>query len=136
MYSRRTLQDDEGAMIVEFGILVPILLFLVFGIVDFGRALYSLNNITTAVREGARYGAVRENPVADSALIRAQVERKLALYGGTTVDSVIVTPDLGARELTVAARITFRPITPLMRMIGRTNIPMRQQAVFRLEDWK
>jgi Flp pilus assembly protein TadG len=41
---------------VEFGVLVPVFLLLVFGIVDLGHAFYMDQIITTASREGARYG--------------------------------------------------------------------------------
>jgi len=48
---RRT---DEGAAAVEFALLLPILLLLVFGIVDFSRLLNAQLNLTEAAREGAR----------------------------------------------------------------------------------
>jgi len=40
---------------VEFAIVLPILVLLVFGIIDFGHALYMKAEITSASREGARY---------------------------------------------------------------------------------
>lgn len=43
-------------MTVEFAILMPLFLLLVFGIVDFGHAFYMRHLITNACREGARYG--------------------------------------------------------------------------------
>jgi len=48
---------EEGSMTVEFAILMPLFLLLVFGIVDFGHAFYIRHLITNASREGARYGA-------------------------------------------------------------------------------
>jgi len=44
-------------MTVEFGILVPIFVLLVFSIVDMGHAWYMKLEITSASREGARYGS-------------------------------------------------------------------------------
>lgn len=55
---RSTQQDLRGAQIVEFAIVVPILLLLVIGIIDFGRAYFSWVIITNGAREGARVAAV------------------------------------------------------------------------------
>jgi Flp pilus assembly protein TadG len=52
----RLRRREEGSVAVEFGILVPLFLLLVFGIVDFGHAYYMKEMATNASREGARYG--------------------------------------------------------------------------------
>ena len=45
---------------VEFAILLPVLLLLLFGIIDFGRALNAQITITQAAREGARLDALNQ----------------------------------------------------------------------------
>ena len=49
---------ERGAAAVEFALLLPVLLLLVFGIIDFGRALNAQITLTQAAREGARLAAV------------------------------------------------------------------------------
>jgi Flp pilus assembly protein TadG len=44
---------------VEFAIVSVIFLFLLFGVVEFGRAVWIKNSINAGAREGARYAAVR-----------------------------------------------------------------------------
>jgi Flp pilus assembly protein TadG len=126
--------NERGALVVEFGLIVPILFLLVFGIVDFGRAYFTMNNLAAAVREGARYGAVRENPAGDADLIKQRVVNFSYTFGGTPLPksnvAVTVNPDT---TLTVTATYTFRTITPLVNLIGLDSIPMQQTAVFRLE---
>ena len=51
---------DRGAAVVEFALLVPLLLLLLFGIIDFGRALNAQITITQAAREGARLVALNQ----------------------------------------------------------------------------
>ena len=49
---------DRGSVAVEFALLLPLLLLLVFGIIDFGRALNAQITLTQAAREGARLAAL------------------------------------------------------------------------------
>jgi hypothetical protein len=49
---------QEGAAAVEFALIAPILVILVFGILQFGVAFLHVQTIRSAVREGARYAAV------------------------------------------------------------------------------
>ncbi len=52
----RSLNEDKGASLVEFAIVLPVLLVIVFGLVEFGRLVAVTTQVTTASREGARYG--------------------------------------------------------------------------------
>jgi Flp pilus assembly protein TadG len=52
----RLLRQERGGIAVEFAIIIPILLLLIFGIVDFGHAWYMDHMMSNASREGARYG--------------------------------------------------------------------------------
>jgi Flp pilus assembly protein TadG len=52
-------QTETGQALVEFTMVLPVLLVLLFGLVDFGRAFYSWLLVTNAAREGARVAAVQ-----------------------------------------------------------------------------
>ncbi|WP_419661471.1 putative TadE family protein [Desulfosarcina variabilis str. Montpellier] len=54
-----TKKEDGGAL-VEFAILLPILLLILGGIIDFGALYYNKQVLTNASREGARMGIVRQ----------------------------------------------------------------------------
>jgi hypothetical protein len=47
---------EEGAVAVEFALILPFLVLLVFGIMDFGHYFYISHMVSDASREGARYG--------------------------------------------------------------------------------
>ncbi len=49
----------RGAVAVEFALVAPLILVLLFGIVEFGVMMYNQAVITNAAREGARWGAVQ-----------------------------------------------------------------------------
>jgi Flp pilus assembly protein TadG len=54
--------DQRGTAVVEFALVAPILFLLVFGILDFGRALNYYNQMTQLAGQGARAAAVDNNP--------------------------------------------------------------------------
>jgi Flp pilus assembly protein TadG len=57
MRRRRT----RGQALVEFALVFPIFILVVMFMADFGRAVFSYNSITNAVREAARLGIVNQD---------------------------------------------------------------------------
>ena len=51
-------KSEKGASAVELALILPILILLIFGIVEFGIAFNNYITITHAAREGARLAAV------------------------------------------------------------------------------
>jgi Flp pilus assembly protein TadG len=56
------LREQAGQAVVEFAILIFPLVLIVFGILDFGRALNYYNDLTQLAGQGARAAAVNQNP--------------------------------------------------------------------------
>ena len=59
---RRLISSERGTAVVEFALIAPILFLLVFGIVEFGRALNYYNDLTQLSGQGARAAVVSRNP--------------------------------------------------------------------------
>ena len=51
-------QSQKGSVLVEFALILPVFLTLLFGVVTFSIALYNKTVLTMATREGARAGAM------------------------------------------------------------------------------
>jgi Flp pilus assembly protein TadG len=51
-------RGQSGQSLVEFAIGLVVLLLLVFGVVDLGRAVFTYNSISQCAREGTRYAVV------------------------------------------------------------------------------
>lgn len=58
---RRLIKKDEGVSAVEFAIILPILLLLLIGIIEFGWLLNGYITITGGAREGARLAVLGKN---------------------------------------------------------------------------
>lgn len=48
--------SEIGATLVEFAVIFPLLLMLLFGVIEFGRLVTTIISVSTASREGARFG--------------------------------------------------------------------------------
>lgn len=97
---------DDGAALVEFAVLAPLLILLVLGIVEFGYLFAQYNEIRHAARETGRYAAV-SNPdrdgggVGDSDVIDAACDA-LNLPGGATFDLDVTAEDPSGTALSGA----------------------------------
>src|SRR5207249_8165182 len=70
---------------VEFALVAPLMLILLFGIVDFGRVVYAYVTLNQAVNEGARV-AIRDSPLLPT---NADVENAVKAHA---VDVVLANP--------------------------------------------
>ena len=79
--NRRT----RGQSLLEMAFVVLIFLFLLFGIIEFGRALWTYNTIVQATRAGARWAVVNVQSNSDTAN-KTKVQN-MVVYGDPNVSS-------------------------------------------------
>ena len=145
----RFYKDKRGVQLVEFAVLLPILLLLVFGIIDFGRGFFSWVIITNGAREGARAAAVGklEDVVVDKVSNSVSGLYVTSVATGTcpgtqgalciTGDNVGGFPD---EPVTVTVTYNFRFIVlpNIMSWIGNSSLPngvfpLTAESTMRLE---
>jgi Flp pilus assembly protein TadG len=110
---RRRLRGERGASAVEFAFIVPLLILLVLGIVEFGHAFQVQGTLSAAAREGVRAMALRNDPVAAKAVARnaaasldpgvTDAQIKINIEGGTATSC----PTIGAGDTAVRLTITY-----------------------------
>ena len=66
---------------MEFALLLPVLMMVLFGIIEFGMALYRQAILTNASREGARLGIVQSVPPITNAAVNAKIDAYLTAAG-------------------------------------------------------
>ena len=104
---RRGRSAERGAATVELALVLPLLLFILFGVVDFGRMLNAQLTLTESAREGARAAALGQS--ADT-----RVQATATNLSGVT-DTVTICPPGGSAtaNAVVVTRVQFSFVTPL-----------------------
>jgi Flp pilus assembly protein TadG len=120
----RAAQRDRGAAAVEFALLLPLLLLLIFGIVDFGRMLNAKILISEAAREGARAAALAGTGQASAriAIVTQGMPVSVSISGCPS------TPDPTANA-TVTITHEFQFVTPLNVIAGLADPTLEATGV-------
>ena len=112
----RSRRRDRGAAAVEFALILPVLLLLVGGVVDFGRVFFTHITLSHAAREGVRVWTLGK-----PGDVVATVESRAAGLTVTTdpASPTDCTPG-AATTLTVSTSITY--FTPVIAAILPTEL--------------
>lgn len=107
----RWRKSQRGAAALEFAIVLPVLLLLLVGIVDFGLVFGAQSQVANAAREGARTGALTGKKTLAESAARAGLT---GLPGAANVGTTAVascTKDAGTCSLTDTTSDTGNTIT-------------------------
>ena len=128
----RKLVNSRGTSTLEFVVVLPVLLFVLFSIVELSRAWLTLNLATAAAREGVRAGVVAA-PDSVSSAGDAKINSILSptpWTGGVTCAASPCAPD---QVVSATVTVQFQTVVPLIlpAMFGNMNIT--QTASMRYE---
>jgi Flp pilus assembly protein TadG len=70
-------RGQSSQALIEFALISPVLLILLFGIIDIGRAVFYYDTLNHAAREGARAAVQAQTPLPTNASVLAAVTRQL-----------------------------------------------------------
>lgn len=133
------LTRETGAQLVEFALAFPLLLLLVFGIMDFIFLFEQYHTITNAAREGARVGVLPSSSANDAqAAAQWWIDRAFLTTGATPVITVIPgTSGSGGKCLTtVRVDVTVPPsfLTPIpLWVVGLQAVRLKASSTMRTE---
>lgn len=84
---RKGRRNDRGATLLEFAIVATVFFSALFGVLEFGRLLFTHNALRDAARRGARYAVVRKNDAAGIAAVKNMV-----VYGDPNANPATAAP--------------------------------------------
>lgn len=123
----KKLKDEKGQNLVEFALILIVLLLIVYGIVEFGRAWYRADLLKGAANIAARTYAVK----------KSETEATDAAKGvaGTQV-TVTFSPVLSNRTTSVTATVreSFKTVVPGILPILGNITTIRRSATYRIEQ--
>jgi Flp pilus assembly protein TadG len=142
-------RDDGGQSLVEFALILPVLLVLLVGLFDLGRAVTLSETMNAAVREGARFaivhGATSSSPLGPSTFTSSSaatdnaitaVVRRHATGVNSTLTIVVSWPDGDAKrgsEVIVTATTAHVPIVSQVAG-GGLAVTLRGSAVMVIQQ--
>lgn len=110
MITIQKVKEQQGTTLIEIAAVLPLLFWLTFGMVDFGRYLYAASTIQSAAQEGARVG-LGQDGIVDLVGAEEAAQSYLGTLDGTAAHINVRQPTLETIE--VALTYQFEFITPL-----------------------
>ena len=145
-----SIWNDRAQALVETALVLPLLLLLIVGLFDVGRAIWLSNTLATAVREGTRYGVVHGalsgsptgpgaasyTPPDTDTTITAQV-RNYASGVPNNLTVLSTWPDGNANRgsrIVVTATFPFTPILSQVFLGSGLGITLRSSSTLVIEQ--
>jgi Flp pilus assembly protein TadG len=106
----------RGQALVEFALVLPLLILLLVGVLDFGRAIFAYNSLSNAARSGAREAIVDQNPAAIRDAATSEAVGLDPLDVDVTYEVGCATPEVGC-VVTVEVTHEWHAATPILGTI-------------------
>lgn len=104
--AKKHVRSQKGNAMVEFALILPLFLTLVFGMIFYSLALYNKIILTMAAREGARAGAISAN-TSDAIAAADDFNDKLISLGGSSTPTFIPDINSGTKMVSVLAAYNY-----------------------------
>ncbi len=114
------LVHESGQTMVEFALTLMILLLLIFGMIDFGRAVYTASIVQWAAQQGARAGIV------DPTTVEAVIDSKLVALDPAR--ATITVTEGSNNMVTVSINYHFEFVAPIVAQIVGNGIDLHGSA--------
>ena len=126
MHTKRARQNlRRGTAVVEMAVIAPLLLMLVFGTIEFGRALMVQQILTNASREGARRGVLEQTTVAEVETVVLDYLSNSSVTGATVTVSPSSLAEVGfGDQVSVTVSVPFGQVSwlPAPWFLGNKNL--------------
>jgi len=107
MNAKKMIRDERGQTMTEFAIILPVLVVMLFGIIQFGIVFNNYVTLTDAVRAGAREASVARQSANPSAAATAAVRSSAANLNQSNLNVTVTSGWQPGADVTVAATYPF-----------------------------
>ena len=102
MRKTRLRKNERGTSMAEFAVVALFFFMMIFGVIEFGRFLYTHNALTDAARRGARYAVLHPAPSTDPdgiTYVNPTCIRNVIMYGESHINAGSCAPLAGSTLL-------------------------------------
>lgn len=110
---RRLWRNANGTAALEFGLVLPLLLVVLVGIIDYGHIHFTRLAMTNAAREGARVGVTLPESEAQAAAVASAS----AYLENAGIDGTVTATAPSQANPTVSVTVTINPFEPLIGLV-------------------
>lgn len=129
---KQKLRNESGQSMVEFALILPVLLFIVIGIIEFGFMFSGYLALTNASREAVRYISLGGDNA--SAIQRA---KDVSMNLDPNQMTILIDPSGGIRERGDSVKVTiqydYKFLTPFFGVLFGNTLELEADAVMRVE---
>lgn len=125
-------RDERGQSMVETALIMPVLLLLLVGILDFGRIMYSYAHLHMVAQETVRMGGLGGSDTEITAFAKDYIQLNEA-------DQLVIniSPGETSRDsgdyVTVKLEYPFQFFTPLISSLFSSSLSIKAESTIRVE---
>ena len=129
------IKGQKGAAVVEFAFVLPLLMLILFGIIEFGLLFYNKQVLTNASREGARAGIAYATATEIETIVENYCSNRLIRFDTDVDPNTTVAGAMGSygQDLTVVVTYEYTFLAPGLLGFG-PNMQLAAQTVMKMES--
>lgn len=134
MHAARTARTEEsGVVAVEFALVLPLILIVLFSIIQFGQLFNHLNDGNQIAADGARFAAVDVNPGTGGQTLQQYLVSQADTSGLRSKIGVCVSFPSGASTIGNPVKVSTSSTFTLIPLLGGATLTLHGAATMRIE---
>ncbi len=130
MMSLGRKKTQQGQSLTEMAVGLSMMLILLAGVLDLGRAYYTYLSLRNAAAEGAAYGSIQPT---DTAGIQTRVRNESPLgmveWSGATITTTTIGSACRGGGIKVTVQVNYTLLTPFIgAIVGSQSLPLQAEV--------
>lgn len=125
-------KDERGQSLVETALILPVLIIILLGIIDFGRIMYSYSHLHMAAQETVRMGGLGKNDTEIVAFAKDYVTLNPIDQLGINISPGDASRNSGD-YVTVKLEYPFQFFTPFVSSLFPSSLSIKAESTIRVE---
>lgn len=126
-------KKESGQAMVEFALILPIFIFILFGVIEFGWIFSNQISVTSAAREGAREGIICASESDFTSRVKSKVQSSAPNLDASSLSvTVTKTGASGNDDVVVSLDYVVSPLTPLGNLLWGSTFHAKSSCTMKI----